>query len=453
MHRHLIVAFALALARASAAECTPSTAPPGETIRKFQQLDAEAERAMQSEQYLAAVAKYREAACLVPNSGRAFYGLGVAQAAAGDFKSAEISLERAAALLPASPMPGAMLVRVEVARGASGATKKVLRSLGERFPRDAALHSGLARFLAENKLLDLALAESLRASSAGQVDPPAMVALAALENRVGAFDDAIQAAAALESQTSLPAAVRAAAAGVAGLSDQNLGHTEKAIEHLVHAVELDPRNENSYLSLAYLYEKAARFRDAVALLERGHRLLPDSVPILYVLGSHLVWSEQYDAGIRALNAVISKAPNQSEAYLRLAEAYRNMGKPESELTALDRLAAVNPAYPMLHVLAAKAILTASKPDYNRALFELAAAEKISPGDADIFYLRGKVYVGLTRYSEAIEALRHAIELRPLEPSPYYQLGLAYRRIGNAALAEDSMRRMQRLKPQPQTARP
>src|SRR5450759_2425007 len=227
-------------------------------------------------------------------------------------------------------MPLTMLVRVSVALVDTDALKATLRSLANRFPGDSALHAATARLLAQHKLLDLALAESLRYEQAGGADAEATIALAALENQVGAYDDALHSAQALEQQTGLPANLRASAAGIAGLSYESLGQRDEAIRHLKLAVQLAPKDENSYLALAYIYEKTNRFREAVELLQQGRKNLPDSAALLLALGSHLVWSEQYEPGVRALTEVLRKAPGQPEAYIRLAEAYRNTGRPELE---------------------------------------------------------------------------------------------------------------------------
>jgi Flp pilus assembly protein TadD len=73
-----------------------------ETLARFQELDRSAQAAMGAGQYAAAARQYREAACLVPKSARAFYGLGVAEAAAQNFAAARTALEKAYSIVPAN---------------------------------------------------------------------------------------------------------------------------------------------------------------------------------------------------------------------------------------------------------------------------------------------------------------------------------------------------------------
>lgn len=428
-----------------AAECAPSHLGEKETLQKFQELDRAAQSAFDRGQFTAAADQYRQAACLVPKSARAFYGLGIAEAAAGRFPAARKALETAYAILPENVMPLAMLVRVDVAMKDIDGVKEVLRLAAQRFPKDAELHSGLARFLSENQLLDLALAESLRFEQTGSSDQASAVALAALENTVGAYDDAIRHAHGIEEQSGIPDAVKAAAAGVAGLSYESTGQREEAMKHLKLALQLAPAQENSYLALAFLYEKARRFKEAVEVLELGRKQIPGSPNFLLPLGNNLVWSEQYEAGTVILKDLIEKAPNTPEAYLRLAEAFRNTGHPELETQTLQKLATVKPDYPMVGVLTARAMLSQDPVDYPAVLRVLAQAEKRSPGDADIFYLRGKACAAMGRNQEAIAALQRAIELRPMDPAPYYQLGLTYRKVGQTELSRQVLSRMEHVK--------
>jgi tetratricopeptide (TPR) repeat protein len=428
-----------------ATDCVPSHLGEKETLAKFQELDRAAQSAFDTGQYGSAARQYREAACLVPKSARAFYGLGLAEAAANNFATARKAFETAYALLPDNMMPLAMLVRVNVAMKDIDQVKTVLRTAAQHFPRDGELHSGLARFLAENQLLDLALAESLRFQQTGSGDTASAVALAVLENTVGAYGDAIQNATNIEKQAGASDSVKASAAGVAGLSYEGMGQREEAVRHLKLAIQLAPTQENSYLALAFLYEKGQKFNVAVEVLQQGRSQIPGSLSFFLPLGNNLIWGEQYQTGIDVLNQLIRKSPDTAEAYVRLAEAYRNTGRPELETQMLRQLAHLHPDYPMVNVLIARAMMTMDPVDYPAVLAELARAEKSTPSDADIFYIRGKVLVALNRYQEAVNALRRAIVLRPMDPSPYYQLGLTYRKLGQSDLARQILDRMQHLK--------
>ena len=82
--------------------------------------------------------------------------------------------------------------------------------------------------------------------------------------------------------------------------------------------------------------------------------------------------------------------------MRLAEAYRNTGRPELETKTLRGLARVKPDYPMVHVADGAGHDDDGSGGLPGVLAELAQAEKSAPGDPDIFYIRGKVYIAMNR---------------------------------------------------------
>jgi Flp pilus assembly protein TadD len=62
----------------------------------------------------------------------------------------------------------------------------------------------------------------------------------------------------------------------------------------------------------------------------------------------------------------------------------------------------------------------------------------------VFFLQGKAYTGLERYDEAASALQHSIELRPLDPGPYYQLARVYQKLGKGEAARQQFERVKYL---------
>ncbi|HEY6987285.1 MAG TPA: tetratricopeptide repeat protein [Bryobacteraceae bacterium] len=428
-----------------AEDCAPKTLTPRETQRRLSELAKSAQAEMAQHRFQQAAHDLREAACLDPRDSKIFYGLGSMEAASGNFLEARKALVTADRLQPGSPLSLAMLVRVNASMGDVDSMKAALSQLAVRFAANSELHAALAQFLLQNKFSDLALAESLRSQKAGSTSPQSMLDLAVLENTVGAYDDAIRNAVALESQAALPASVRASAAGIAGLSYESSGQREPAMAHLQTAIQLDPSRENSYLALSFLLEKAERYNEAAAILEQGRAKLPQSTALLLPLGSNLILAEKYAEGISVLQELLRKSPNEYDAYLKLADAFRKTGGGDKEIKILRELESRKPDYPQIHLLLARALLNFEPVDYSGTLDELALAEQASTPDAEIFYLRGKVYLATHRNHEAVAALQHAIELGPMDPSPYYQLGRLYEKLGQPEKAKDTFARMQYLK--------
>ncbi len=373
--------------------------PAPDKIARFKQLDSQAESAMHARQFQQAVDLYGQAVCLLPDNARGLYGLGLAQAAAGDPVKARASLQAADKLQPATPLPLVMQVRVNFSLGDIDSLKANLRELAERFPQDVETHSSLARFLAGKDLLLLSMAEALRSEhAAGAGNAALRTQLAGLENAAGADNDAIEHAVAVEQDRSAPNEIRASAAGIAGLSYESLGQTENAITYLKRSLELDPSRENSYLALADLFAQMQRYGEAADLLDRT----------------------------------------------------RKPGRSQDELEALQVIQRHRPDYPMIHTLLARAMLKQTAPDYPLVLEQLSLAGKETPSDAEIFYLRGKTYFALARYKEAVASLLRAIEINPLEEPAYYQLAKTYQKLGQPELARQQFERVKYLETSPAT---
>jgi tetratricopeptide (TPR) repeat protein len=417
-------------------------------LTRLQELETEAQAEFHRGELTKAATDLQKAICLSPGSARLYYELGMTEEAAHNFSEARDALEHANRLQPDNVLPAIMLVRVYLAMDEVGRAKETLGAVAKWFPGNGELHARLARELIGRQQFDLALAESLRAEKSGHNDPEDTVALAVLENQAGAYADAIRLAEAVEKKSTISDNIRASAAAIAGLSWDSLGQPEEATRHLRLAIQLAPSEENSYLSLAKVYEKAQKYEDAADVLRRASKQVPNSPNLRLTLGADLVAADENREGAQVLAELLQEFPDTLDAYKQLAEAHRKMGHAELSTETLRRLAKRETDYPTLHVLLAQSLLAEDDVNYPTVLEELALAEKDAPTDFNIYYLKGKVCAVLDRYQDAVVALRRAIELQPTDSSPYYQLGLAYQKLGQTALAKEQFERVEHLKRTP-----
>jgi tetratricopeptide (TPR) repeat protein len=431
-----------------ASDCPPQELAPEDARARFHELDKKAQVEFRHGELAKAAEDFRLGACVAPENLRSYYelyGMATGAAAAGDFAKARQVLQQADQQRPEYPLPLAMMVKLALTAGDVDSLKESLRTAAVRFPADGKLHAEFVKDLLHKDLPDLALAEALRFEQSGTKDAEDTITLGALENNVGAFDDAARSGSAVEQQAELPAAVRASGAMIAGLADENLNRYQSATEHLRVATELAPAREEAYLALARVHEKQQQFQAAIEVLESARKQIPESPKMLLALGSDLVAAGQNPEAVRILSMLVERFPDEAEAYLKLAEAYGKSGDAVRATATLRRLALRQPAYPMIHISIAQTMLAEDPVDRPGVLRELAEAEKLTPGDFDVFYLRGKVLALMNRYNEAEIALRRAVALRPTEPGPHYQLGLAYRKSGQEARARQEFDLVEHLK--------
>ena len=429
--------LALVWARVVCAQCPESPS-------RFQELEKAAQEAFAHRDFARAVEYLRKAACYAASNPRAWHELGLAEAAAGDFHSADTALTKAANLAPRDSGILLSYAQVQLSLGNVDQARATLHRAAQ--PGSAApqllapMYVQVGRAYMERKEFDPALAAFLRAQQAGPVDVETLLLLATIENSQGAYADAARnARLILDSGSPVPDAQKGAAAAIAGLACKNQKHFGDAINLLEKANALAP-TPTSYLALAEIHASTGKPAEAARVLHAAHAALPDNTAIGIALGRNLIETGDNPAAADVLAEITRHSPDEGEAWHRLAEARIALGQGGAAIAALQELTRRNPNYPMIDVMLAQAYLKQEPVDYSKALDMLERAEKTSPLDPDIYYLRGKIYAEQGRLEDAIPPLRRAIALAPTAATSYYQLGLVYRKLNRPADAAQEFER-------------
>ena len=344
---------------------------------------------------------------------------------------------------PARAIYAIDLVQLGVLEGDLERTKADLRSAAARFPHDTELHASLGRWLYGRQQIDLALAELLRAQQSGLRDPQTNLVLASLLARAGALEDAIDTAASVAVTSGLDPRIRGEAEALAGKSYAILRNEAKAVEFLERAIQHSPQVEDYYLSMASAHQQAENSAAALQALRRGWDRLPGAPGIGQTLGRQLLAAGDADEAVRVLVLLTSRHPNHGDALRLLAQAYRSAGDAAKASQTWRRLIRQQPRYPMANIFLAQSLAEEGAPP-GQILAALDRAERISPQDADLYYLRGRIFNSLGRHQEAVAQLQLAIRLQPNFSGAYYQLGLAYQQLGQPELAQEQFRRRSHL---------
>ncbi len=335
------------------------------------------------------------------------------------------------------------LVQLAVLEGDLEKAKADLRSAAARFPHDTELHASLGRWLYGRQQTDLALAELLRAQRSGLNDPQTNLVLASLLARAGALEDAIDTAASIVFTPGLDPVIQGEAAALAGKSHAILRNEAKAVEFLERAIQLSPQVEDYYLSMASAHQQADNPAAAAQALKRGWDRLPGAPGIGQNLSRQLLAAGDAEEAVRVLVLLTSRHPNHADALRLLAQAYRSAGDAAKASQTWRRLIRQQPRYPMANIFLAQSLAEEGAPP-DQVLAALDRAEQISPQDADLYYLRGRIFNSLGRHQDAAAQLQRAIRLQPNFSGAYYQLGLAYQQLGQPELAQEQFRRRSHL---------
>jgi tetratricopeptide (TPR) repeat protein len=227
-------------------------------------------------------------------------------------------------------------------------------------------------------------------------------------------------------------------------------------------------------------DKQLRYRAAMASAQCGmsidqadvvvesllllNREFPDDSKVLYITSRY--YSELANRAARKLTV---KAPSSAEAQVLMAEAYQARGDFESATAKYRRILAQYPKQPGIHYQLGQIILAKIPTATEEAKREFEAELEVNPTSPAAEYMLGDLamrvmksdeaiphfsrateldvslaqpYLGLGmalnaagRFTDAIEALKKYVRLTPADPAGYYQLAIAYSRIGNKQEAE------------------
>ncbi len=183
----------------------------------------------------------------------------------------------------------------------------------------------------------------------------------------------------------------------------------EAIPFFDQAIVLDPRSALPYAGLAeaQLQQFERDFgrewlERAGQTIAKAQSLNADAVPVLLVAGLLKEQSGWYERAAQDYSRAVELAPDNSEAWKRLAGAYSNMNRPEEAIATYQ-----------------KAIQ--AQPDYYSPYFELGL----------FYYLRGQ-------FPEAEKYFRRTTEIVPGLSRGHMDLGLALKDLGRLPEAEQSL---------------
>ena len=335
------------------------------------------------------------------------------------------------------------LVQLSVLAGKEAEAKHYLRLAAEIFPNESAIHTQLGQWLYARKKTDLSLAELLRAQKAGQNDPNTNLLLASLLAQAGALQDTIETATSIAENINFKNSVRGEAAALVGKSYAILRNEKEGLEFLNLAIRLSPNIEDYYIAISQAYQQAGDTKASLQALKRGWNRLTSAPAVGQALSRQLLATGDSAGAIQTLTLVTDQHPNELDALRLLAQAHRSAGDPAKASQTWRRLIRKQPRYPMVNIFLAQSLAEEGAPP-DQVLAALAIAEEMSPEDADLYYLRGRIYNSMKRYQEAVQQLQHAISLQPTFSGAYYQLGLAYQQLGQPNLAREQFERRSHL---------
>ncbi len=182
------------------------------------------------------------------------------------------------------------------------------------------------------------------------------------------------------------------------------GDSDKALEYLLKALDLDDNNVDAYIYIGEAYTYKNNTDQAISYLKKAISLDPEIFEGYKLLGQNYLIVKKYDLAIEMFEKASSIVDNDPYVLYNLAYAY---------LQKED--------YSLMKGVAEKVL----------GLPEVESGTK-----AEAYILLGMSGIYTEKYSEAIEALKKAIEVDPGKCDSYQLLAHAYNKTGKISLSKE-----------------
>lgn len=208
-----------------------------------------------------------------------------------------------------------------------------------------------------------------------------------------------------------------------GLAYMNLGEYEKAVADFTESIRIDPKWGGGYYNRGNAYNKLGQYEKAIADYAESIRLVPELAEEC----------PNASCEIAVYTATIDLNPNDAQAYKNRGNAYDKLGQYEkattdyTEAILLDQDIAVNCDTTSCYIAIIK--LDPEKANQCDNIPYCTAVINLNLNNAQAYEVRGRLYISLDKYDEAIADLTEAIRLNPKLVLDYYLRGVSYSNLG------------------------
>jgi arylsulfatase A-like enzyme/Flp pilus assembly protein TadD len=217
------------------------------------------------------------------------------------------------------------------------------------------------------------------------------------------------------------------------------GRIAESVKLLSEIIEERKDFSKAYFDLSRIYRDQGMIEDAIAVMEKGLKNIPEDYSIVSGYGIFLVQEGLLDKGIELLHRALALIDFDPDVWINLGiafwrkEEYQKALEHYGKALSLDHDDAV--IFNNLGTLYLSMFMqTKRREDHNRSIENFRKAVELDPVFSSAYNGLGSAYKIVGQNDEAIEAWEKSLELNPDFDFPVYNLGLAYLEKGNKAQA-------------------
>jgi predicted Zn-dependent protease len=363
----------------------------------------------------------------------------VAEEEAGEWEACK---RNALPLFAAHPTAasGLLVLQAQLSTHADfSSTLQTLGSLQLTDDQKMELHIRAANMLSAGGYHAKAVGELQSAFKTAEQDEGLRYKLAVEQYRAGQLDPALSTIAGLRSQKD-----SAEIENLAGDIEEGRGDSVASVHAYQKAIDLNPHEEQYWLSLGGELLKYQTYEPALLLFQQAAKLFPQSPRVYLGLGMAAYFRDQFDDSASALLHANELEP-QSElavSYLGVTQTHRPDGPNPAAVAAICSSADSSAARPVASswcgaLLFQSAYLANNQSKAQQAIRRLRVAATLSPSDPVAICSLGEALAWSEEWTAARTQLEHCVRMLPNSALDHYKLSHVYRKLGltQAAQAE------------------
>jgi tetratricopeptide (TPR) repeat protein len=211
------------------------------------------------------------------------------------------------------------------------------------------------------------------------------------------------------------------------------GETQKAVDSLRKAIALAPDDENNYLDFAALCLDHQDFPAGLQVLNVGLGIHPKSDRLFFERALLYATEDKFELAEKDFQHAAVLAPDSDSSYRGLGRLYLETGNAAQAIETLRKRLREKPGdADLLYLLGEALVQSGAHPvdaAYQEAQSAFERSVKLDPNQCLPRVSLGKMYLENDRVTDAVAQLEQARTINPKEKSTYWQLAVAYRRLG------------------------